>query len=302
MKQFFQEVETILATDPGGRGILQFAPKVDIARLYAELRRAEGVLIVTGFPIRVRDDLFCCETDGPMGAADMAYAFAECGVRTAVLTDRTDYPQVHAAVENRSGKVINLCMAGSTPEEARQLFDGFAPSHIISIERPGKAKDGHFHTARGAVIDDMLSDTDLLFSYAREKGAVSIAIGDGGNELGTGALREDVAHFLAGGEEIAAVQAADYTLMTGVSNWWGWGIAALLSAMAGRDLMPSPAREEQLMEAAIGAGAVDGVTKKAEMTVDNLSLAQNFAVLQALRQALYAYFERAGVEYAPADA
>ncbi len=294
MKQFFDEIHAILAKDPGGRGVLRFAPYTDLDAVCDELSRMKSALIMTGFPIRVAEGEYCCETDGPLGAADMAYALAESGVKTSVVTDEADYHQVQAAVDARTGKVRTYLLKRNDPAAARRLIDDLAPTHILPIERPGKADDGHYHNARGLVIDDMLSDTDYLFDYAREKGAVSIAIGDGGNELGTGALHDNVARMLPGGEAIAACRKADYVLMAGVSNWWGWGMAALVSAVAGRDLMPTAGKETRLMHTVLDAGAVDGVTKEHAMSVDNLSFDENLAVLEALRKALHSYLERSG--------
>ena len=126
----------------------------------------------------------------------------------------------------------------------------------------------------------MISDTDCLLLGGK---AVTIAIGDGGNELGMGALRSYIEAGVPCGELICADLAADYTLAAGVSNWWGWGIAALLSLRLGRDLLPSDGQESRLLDAVVRAGGVDGVTRRRECTVDSLSLEQNLDVLRALR-------------------
>ena len=285
MNRFFDEILQVLSRDPGNRGLMRSIPKPDLAPVYEQLVLAERVMIVTGFPIRTADGRVCCETDGPVGAADMAYALTRCGIRTAVVTDETSLQQVRAAIDCRAPDARTYLLKKGDAAAAMRLVDDFMPTHILPIERPGKASDGHCRSARGAVIDDMLADTDMLYAYAREQGAVAIAIGDGGNELGTGAHREAVARLVPGGSTIAAALDADYTLMSGVSNWWGWGIAALLSAWMGRDLLPTAAQEVHLMRAVLEAGAVDGVTKLSAMTVDNLSLEENIAVLEELRAA-----------------
>lgn len=292
MDRFFNDISHILSRDPGNRGFVRFIPKPELAPVYAQLARARRALIVTGFPIRTANGLVCCETDGPVGAADMAHALTRRGVRTAVATDETSFPQVLAAMDCRAPEARTYLLKKGDAAAAKRLVDDFMPTHILPIERPGKAVDGHCRTARGAVIDDLLADTDLLYSYAREKGAVAIAIGDGGNELGTGVHRGAVSRLIPGGGAIAAAQDADFTLMTGVSNWWGWGIAALLGAQAGCDLLPSAAQETRLMRAVLDAGAVDGLTKLPAMTVDNLSLEENLAVLESLRAALRNHLDR----------
>ncbi|HWQ58655.1 MAG TPA: DUF4392 domain-containing protein [Clostridia bacterium] len=289
MERFFDDISSILSRDPGNRGLMPFLPKPDPSAAYHAFEGASRALIVTGFPIRAQDGRVCCETDGPPGAADMAYALAACNVATSVATDETSFPQVRAAVDCRAPGVRTYLVKKGDAAAARRLINDLAPTHVIPIERPGKGADGRFHSSRGAVIDDWLADTDLVYSLARQAGAVAIAIGDGGNELGTGAHRAAVSRLLPGGDVIAAKQDADVTLMTGVSNWWGWGVAALLSARVGRDLLPSAAQEIRLMRTLLEAGAADGITKQPAMSVDGLSLEENLAVLEELRGALKRY-------------
>lgn len=292
MKRFFDDISDILSQDPGGRGLMRFLPRPDPAPAYAALGNVRRALIVTGFPIRTPDGRVACETDGPAGAADMAHALAACGAAVGIATDETSFAQVRAAADCRAPAVRTYLVRRGDPAAARRLVLDLAPTHVIAIERPGKAADGHFYTSRGAMIDDLLADTDLLYSLARESGALSIAIGDGGNELGTGAHREAVSRLLPGGGAIAAAQDADITLMTGVSNWWGWGIAALLSARAGQDLLPSDAQQTRLMRAVLDAGAVDGVTRLRAMSVDNLALDVHLEVLGRIRASLRSYLAR----------
>lgn len=292
MDKFLHEIRCILASDPGGRGIGCRASEDDVAALARELRRMERALIVTGFPMKDASGRVCCETDGPAGAADMAFALASAGIQTAAVTDETSLMQVRAAFDCRAPGARVYLLKKDDPAAAERLVRDLAPTHIIAIERPGKAADGHFHTARGAVIDDMLSDTDLMYDLARRHGALSVAIGDGGNELGTGKCRQSVSRLIPGGGVIAAFLDADITLMAGVSNWWGWGVAAIVSAACGRDLLPGDAQEKRLMRALIASGAVDGVTKEPTLTVDALSLETNLDVLRELRGALRSYFIR----------
>ncbi|MFR8330018.1 MAG: glutamate cyclase domain-containing protein [Clostridium fessum] len=63
-------------------------------------------------------------------------------------------------------------------------------------------------------------------------------MGDGGNEMGMGTFRREILAGVPHGELICTAEAADLTLASGVSNWWGWGIASLLSLELGRNLLP----------------------------------------------------------------
>jgi hypothetical protein len=141
------------------------------------------------------------------------------------------------------------------------------------------AADGHFHNMRGIVIDQDIASTEALFSA----GIPTIGIGDGGNELGMGCYRPQIEASVPQGQLICAQQSALYPLAAGVSNWWGWGLAALLSRESGKMLVPTDEEETALLEAVLAAGGLDGVTKEPTMTVDNLTLAQHLEILSQVR-------------------
>ena len=136
---------------------------------------------------------------------------------------------------------------------------------------------------RGIELDDIVTDSQEILAVAGSFGAEIISVGDGGNELGMGNLREFVEKNVPFGDLICDSGISDITLTAGVSNWWGWGIAAVLSQLKGRDLLPSDRMEEDVLAAVVASGGVDGVTSKPELTVDNLSLSLHLEVLGAVR-------------------
>ena len=74
--------------------------------------------------------------------------------------------------------------------------------------------------------------------------------------------------------------------MAGVSNWWGWGLAAALSLYAEADLLPTDEDELRRAQLMMDAGAVDGVLGVPAMMVDNLTMEQNLEILHQLRNAV----------------
>ena len=89
-------------------------------------------------------------------------------------------------------------------------------------------------------------------------------------------------------ERIACRVATDWTLIAGVSNWGGYALALAVSALRG---MPRAAAEwncegqRNLITAMIrDAGAVDGVTKLREASVDGLPLETYLQGLANLRR------------------
>ena len=284
---FFKKLDEAMRYDPGNRGLLANAPANPLDRLQEALQEITGVVILTGFPVRLGLHNFTGETDGPLGAANLAFAFESIGVPVWLLTDEEAYWVVNAAVTRRGCKCRPLMLPKYEADEfiAAQL-DAIHPSHVLTIERPGKARDGHYHNMRGGIIDAMFVDASSIIEAARERGITTISIGDGGNEIGMGALAETIEKYVPHGEAICAREVADIALISGVSNWWGWGVSALLSRMYGINLLPSDDMERGMLHEMVLAGSVDGCTKKPEETVDNLPVEVHLGVLSNVRSAM----------------
>lgn len=284
---FSEQVCTLMRQDPGGRGLPAGIPPLPADAAADTLFGAGRTLLLTGFSIPcggktgVRG-----ETDGPSGTANLAAALSAVGGEVCVVTDAVSFPLVQAALDLRAPEAKLVRFPQEQPEQAAEaLLASFVPTHLVALERPGKALDGHFHNMRGEQIDAIVADTDPLFSLANQRGVVTIGIGDGGNELGMGGLRPLVERSVPNGAEICAALAGDYTLAAGVSNWWGWGLAALLSVRCGRLLLPSVEEETRMLDAVLQAGAVDGALKKAARSVDGIPLDFHLRLLQDLTDA-----------------
>lgn len=285
---FYAELFHIMTVDAGGRGLR--GPMPNLEALGRSLAEAERVLLLTGFPVFGRGDAPVGETDGPPGAAELAAALGRLGCAVTVATDAPSFPLVAAALRTAApGAAAVLLPQSGTASFGAELLETLRPSHLIAIERPGKGADGHFHSMQGAVIDRGVADTDCFLTLARQRGILTVGIGDGGNELGMGALREQVAASVPHGEKIAALLPADYTLTAGVSNWWGAGLAALLSYETGKRLLLGAAEAEDLLRAVVEAGGVDGCTGRQDMTVDRLPLEVHQGRRQALEELLDAF-------------
>lgn len=277
---FYEKLFAIMAQDAGGRGF--HGPRPDLAALTADLLRADRALLLTGFPV-ARSDTgeMVGETDGPVGSAELAAALEALGRTVTVATDAPSRPMVSAALATAGVRAsVALLPLRDTATHAAALLQKTRPQILIALERPGKGADGHFHNMRGRVIDGSVADTDCLLSLAREAGAVTVGVGDGGNELGMGALRALAPR--PGGCDIAAALPADYALTAGVSNWWGPGLAALLSYGTGRWLLPSRERETAILQAVVDAGGVEGRQGLPALSVDGLPLEVHLKRLDAL--------------------
>jgi hypothetical protein len=111
---------------------------------------------------------------------------------------------------------------------------------------------------------------------------VTIGVGDGGNEIGMGRVRARLAREGALMARIASVVPVHHLVVAGVSNWGAYGIAAQLGRLTGQCLLHAPADERRLIDACVGAGAVDGLTRRREPTVDALDAGTHAAVVALL--------------------
>ena len=263
---FYETLHSIMKQDFGGRGLLASLPASPLAAVSASLAHAKRAVLLTGFPVRMPDGSITGETDGPSGTANLAAALTAAGCGVSVVTDWSSYPHLEAALRFRAPQATLIRLPEqNTDNFIRTFIRDAKPTHLISLERPGKAENGHYHSMRGEQLDDMITDSALFLSAAREAGATVISIGDGGNEMGMGTFRREILAGVPHGELICTAEAADLTLASGVSNWWGWGIASLLRRV-------------------VAAGGVDGCTKKAELTVDALPLETHLRILQSVRK------------------
>ena len=75
-------------------------------------------------------------------------------------------------------------------------------------------------------------------------------------------------------------------IIASVSNWGGYGLVAGLSLLTGRNLLPSPEQEEDVIRTMVDRGAVDGVASAQVYAVDGFTLQENRRTLEALHRLL----------------
>jgi hypothetical protein len=270
-------------------------------RLCDTLAQGDVVFIATG--CGVAPNLPQGETDGPVGAAVLARALMlGFGARVVMATEETHAGPVRAVAD-----VINEELGGHPPIAtvcfplglepgralAESLMEEYRPRAVIFIERDGPNPEGFFHGVRGDCRKpEDVGHVYLLAQSARRRGVLSVGIGDGGNEVGFGAVRDAVtaAHPYGGsclaGHPSGVVTAieTDVIVSASVSNWGADAIAAALAVQRRRpDLLHSQATARRLIEACVQAGARDGATFQAECTVDGIDWEGHAAIVGLLR-------------------
>ena len=245
---------------------------------------AARVGLITGFYVP-QGSPPAAETDGPVGAALLARGLAEVGVPCRLAADEPCRGACAAALTGAglSGAPVDAADVDGLIETWRRA----GITHAISIERCGRSADGAPRNMRGLDISAYTVPLDELFTAGPWE---TIAIGDGGNEIGMGTLpREVIARHVEHGATIACVTAARHLIVAGVSNW---GAYALLGALAvlredwrARLLAClDPELDRAVLKTTVERGpAVDGVSRLRAMTVDNLDITVHHEKLREIR-------------------
>jgi hypothetical protein len=278
-------IDHLLALDPGARGIGAFFQVGGAMRAARALLRARTVLIATGFI--VADGM--PETDGPPGAAVLGRALRRLGARVRYTTDAATLPTLGAALK-ALGEPADAFPYPDGADAAIEVLTREQPTHLVAIERPGRGRAGDYLNMRGVSVTAWNRPIDEMFLLAKRPPTsrpvhaplVTIAVGDGGNEIGMGNARDALSRQGALMARIASVVRVDHLVVAGVSNWGAYGIVAQLSRLAGQALLHTPDDERRLIAACVDAGAVDGVTRLRAHTVDRMDADAHAAVVALL--------------------
>jgi hypothetical protein len=278
----FESLEEIIRKNLQKRGMEKIRLEGELEKAASELLKGTTVFIVTGFVIR---HTLTGETDGPIGAISLAGALESLGKKVVLITDIYSKDILQQGLKARGLKTaVEIILHEKAEEFSKQLLIKYCPSHIVAIERCGRAIDGKCYSMRGEDLSDIVPNTDVIFEKARKKGVVTIAVGDGGNEIGMGKVRADIIDSVYKGRKICAVFSTDFLIVAGVSNWGGHALTAALSLKTNKMLLHDVTAETHILKSIVNAGAVDGCTKKRELTVDGLSLGDNLGVLERLKK------------------
>jgi hypothetical protein len=216
---------------------------------------------------------------------------------------------------------------GTLPASDRWCADFFAgpaaaATHFIAIERPGPSHTlasmveqsrlglapiarfraevpeedfNRCHNMRGERIDRFVAKTERLLAWITRHGApiTTIGIGDGGNEIGMGAIPWEMltdALGAAGAGRIVCRAACDNLLLAGVSDWGAYALALATAMLLGKRAEAAQwgaAGQAELLRVLVEqAGAVDGVTGQPTASVDGLPLDVYLSALVQLRGVL----------------
>jgi len=266
-----EDIEDILVA----RNLRHMATARDILRSGYYLRAARclhnsrgNIIIGTGFPIAGT-----FETDGPVGAMALYGALETLGAQPLIACGA---PLARALAPDYRVLELSARDLAAAHREARVHLAALQPVAVISIEHPGLTADGRYYNMRGEDITDECYYFDPYISLAA---CPTIAIGDGGNEIGMGNIAHSMGHI----DIKVSVTGCDELLVADVSNWGAYGLIAQLASWSGRDLLAAVSPLE-LLEYLSTRGSVDGVTGESTLTEDGLHAGEGLRVIEQLRQ------------------
>ena len=241
------------------------------------LEHPGAALIATGFYIPAGS---APETDGPPGAVALGRVIASLGSRVTYVTDAYTAPVLRGLLEDGED-VLEFPIVGhqASRAHAADLLASLKPTLTIAVERCGLTDEGLYRNMRGVDVSGYHAKIDYLFRIHD----CSVGIGDGGNEIGMGAVAAAIPAVMPFVRHPSATSTTRLVISS-VSNWGALGVIAAMSRLRKENLLPTVAETRGLVRRAIALGAVDGTTGERADTVDGFPLADSDRVLAEMHR------------------
>jgi len=313
----FENIDKLVTLDIKAQGVIpclyEAARRVSGAPLVLEAAKAlvdRGVagtcaLICTGF-VCPPDGL--AETDGVIGSVVLARAL-EVGmnVRPIIICEAEIVPPLkemitkaglHAYINceevSQAAHSVTICSfttnAKEAEKQANEILKEFSPVAAISIERPGKNDRGVYHMGNGTDVSEYAAKVDVLFEHKGEN-VLTIGIGDLGNELGLGSIKETVRSSVLYGSEcqcpckggIASSVEADKIIIASSSDWGAYALAAGISYLTNKtEAFIDSTLEKELLQTGVQNGLVDGPTRYHVPHIDGMATGIHLHIVDLL--------------------
>ncbi|AXL51258.1 hypothetical protein DSC91_003834 [Paraburkholderia caffeinilytica] len=315
-------LDALVSLDLGGRGVehLYRAARERQGRslvgaaadALASIPEKANVFVTTGSVSRAWISPTIGENDGPAGLAVIVRAlslakkalcivFVEATLietTSAILTSAglTVLPYEQATIARDDGSLAVVCVEPFPLDEAgakavsSMLIDRYRPALFFSTERVGRNVDGIYCSMRGIDYGMGRARIDFLFDEAIAQNVPTVAVGDGGNEIGMGVVAEAVRKHVKFGDlrpdgsaGIGAVTGADVLVTAACSNWGCHAIAGAFAARLGKPVLAhSPELEAALLRRGVDVGLINSVANVIDGNVDGIPEATHLAVVQLI--------------------
>ena len=236
------------------------------------------VFITTGFYVAGY-----AETDGPPGALIISLTLKQLGYEPIILTDK--YCQNF--FEKYEIKVIYMEIKIEQNEKndfIKETIEKYNPVGMISIERCGLNISNNYANMKNINITNFTAQIDTFFTNYYTK-IPTIGIGDGGNEIGMGNLADIIKEKL---DLIPCKIKVDKLIISTVSNWGGYGLAAYLCKLSNNKEFFGNAEKivKEYIKYIISIGSVDGITHENKEKVDGFEIDVELDIIKNLYKAI----------------
>ncbi|WP_404343374.1 glutamate cyclase domain-containing protein [Pseudoalteromonas mariniglutinosa] len=253
----------------GMQGLYQYQQTGTYLRAARVLNAAQDtILIGTGFAV---NQTF--ETDGPVGAIALYMSLEKLGKKPILVTGNPLYSVLKDDFNCFELPLNNVPNAKLFTNKALAILQ---PDCVLSIERPGLCHGNKYYNMRGV---DISTDCGCFDFFITDANCPTIAIGDGGNEIGMGNLAQHMGELSI----TPSLTCCDELLLADVSNWAAYGLIAFLSHWHHQDLLAS-VNTLAILKYLSDRGSIDGVTHKNELTEDGLHAIHGQQLITRLRQ------------------
>jgi len=279
-----------------GRPISQVAAQA----LINTVGKGDRVILVTGFAYQ--PNMPNGETDGPPGVASLARALrVGLGALPVLVSGPRDIGVARQTTKAAGVNVLDYDSAihykssvageftfpitdeGESKQVAASILDKVSPKAIITVETLGPNRKGVKHSGAGydVAAEDKIAQLEHLFLQSRERRILSIGMMDRGNEMGSGAIEEDVRRITPYanvcrcpcGDGNACAVKTDIIFPAFISNWGAYAVSAMLAYLLRKpDALQDDDTERRMLEACATAGAVDGNSGRPEVSADGVGL------------------------------
>ena len=315
-----ENLDQLMNLDPRGYGVCRilYAGSRDYMKEPIAMKCAKGlknalsggdiVYIITGFVLMPHKH---GEMDGIIGAMLLARMLVraygahpvivcpeECSEAVQALSNTVglhmyDDPKEFMEYPTAVCRVVFTKDASSAEAQADELIILLPPKAVIAIEAPGANDRGVYHNAKGRDLSFLQAKTDAILEKCISSGVYTMAIGDLGNELGMGSIREHLQKYVpfmeeggcvcgCGGSSLAHVGAQDI-ITTTISHW---GAEAVIAATAylhrNPDLIHSKDIEIDAIRTASRCGMVD-MYGWLDLCIDGIDMDFHVNLLEMMR-------------------
>ena len=232
--------------------------------IWNHINNVNKVTIFTGFYSKSG-----YETDGPVGALILAEFFINVNIPVQICCEK-DLLEIMRSIA--SELYLSKLISFTTFENLNNIQN----SMLFTIERPGENSKGICHCIDGKKISH--ASLPLESEIQKNQPYAWIAIGDGGNELGTGYYRDTIEKVILYGKNcncgceggITAYKIADRCVLSTTSNFGAIALSLELAKQKKIKWNVPADKVTQIIGILNKQGIKDGVTGE-EGTVDGIS-------------------------------